>query len=553
VTIAPGETKAVTFTTNRALRPDSASAGGAAIATLTLVYADSAISSARLPVAQGGGSKKTISVTIVDVVKPAAAPGAPPPLSPGEVAFFVPGLYQRTGSSGDLLVSVIGSSIADLRLYFSAPGTSPVLGSLDQLAPNAGLALPSVLQSVFGSTAPTGTVQARSANLSRVSVSALQTNTAGAIGSFITALPTFRSDRSAGPGEIVYLAGVEKSTARSTNVFVQEVTGLSATAQIEFLDASGNVVSSRDGQSIDAFGLLSLPDVVPAPAASARITNTSGSAARLVAYALVIDAKTQDAWTIVDSQSLAATSTEQIVGVVPSPLTTGTTTNTLYVLNPDTAPLEITIDNVSPGRRRAVRSAESSGSESAMTIGPRQTVLLPIGFSNGYVRVAGPRPFVLTARSMTVAPGRDGVFGSALPVFSTSAALIAGQSRRFGGVDDAGRATIDASTPVTYRSNLGLIESSGQPMVVRLTLRYTFSTGSKTSAQGLSTTSLTVAANRFVMLNEIGRAVIGGSRDGFGDLRNMQLDVEVVSGAGRISPFVQTIDNGSGDSAIRTQ
>ncbi len=90
-------------------------------------------------------------------------------------------------------------------------------------------------------------------------------------------------------------------------------------------------------------------------------------------------------------------------------------------------------------------------------------------------------------------------------------------------------------------------------MVVRLTLRYTFSTGSKTSAQGLSTINVTVAANRLVMLNAIGRAVIGGSRDGYGDLRNMQLDVEVVSGAGRISPFVQTIDNGSGDSAIRTQ
>ena len=47
--------------------------------------------------------------------------------------------------------------------------------------------------------------------------------------------------------------------------------------------------------------------------------------------------------------------------------------------------------------------------------------------------------------------------------------------------------------------------------------------------------------------------MIGSSRDGYGDLRNMQLNVDVISGAGRISPFVQTIDNGSGDSGIRTQ
>jgi len=552
VIIGPGETKAVTFTTNRALRGDAASPGGAAVATLKLLYIDLAPPS-RLQAAQGGTAKKTISVPVVDFVKERATLAPPPPLSPGEVAFFVPGLFQRRGSSGDLLVSVIGASIADLRLYFAAPGLPSVLGSLDQLAPNAGLALLSVVQSVFASTAPTGTVQARSASLSRVSLAGVQTNMGSPAGSFITALPTFRSDRSAGPGDTVYLAGVEKTTTHSTTVFIQEVTGLPATSKIEFLDASGNVVSSRQSDSIGAFSLLSLPDVAPASAASARVTNISTNAARIVAYALVIDATTQDAWTIVDSQSVAAASTEQVVGIVPSTVAAGTTTNALYVLNPDATPVDITIDyRFNPVRRRPVGSG-APASAATVTIGPRQTIRLPVSSSNGYLRVAGSRPFVLTARAMTAAPDRDGVFGSALPVFLTSAALTAGQSRRFGGVDDAGRATIAASTPVTYRSNLGLIESSGQPVVVRLTLRYTFGTGTRTSAQALSTVSVSVPANRLVMLNEIGRAVIGNSRDGYGDLRNMQLDVEVVSGAGRVSPFMQTIDNGSGDSAIRIQ
>ena len=553
ITIGPGETKAVQFTTNRALRPDAASPAGAATATLSLVYADTSISAAQFPVTLASGSStRKVSVTIVDIVKPGATPGAPPPLAPGEVAFFVPGLFQRAGSSGDLSLSITGNSISDLRLYFAAPGMSPVLGSLDQLAPNAGLALPSVLQSVFASTAPTGTVQARSGSISRVAVAGVQTTT-NPSGTFITAVPTFRSDRSAGPGEIVSLAGVEKSVTRTTNVFMQEVTGLAATAKVEFLDASGNVVSSRDGQSIDAFSLVSLPDAAPASAASARVTNTSGNAARIVAYALVIDATTQDAWTIVDSQSLAAASTEQIVGVPPSSVTSGTTTSTLYVLNTDTAAQQITIDSRFPMRRRAVRAGESSGPESTLTIGPRQTVVVPVGSSNGYVRVTGPRPFVVTARSMSTATGRAGVFGSALPVFSTTSSLTAGQSRRFGGLDDAGRSTIDAQSSGTYRANLGLIESSGQPAVVRLTLRYTFGAGMKTSAQGLSNITLSVPANALLMVNNIGAAVIGASRAGYGDLRNMQLDVEVVSGAGRVSPFMQTIDNGSGDSAIRTQ
>jgi hypothetical protein len=33
----------------------------------------------------------------------------------------------------------------------------------------------------------------------------------------------------------------------------------------------------------------------------------------------------------------------------------------------------------------------------------------------------------------------------------------------------------------------------------------------------------------------------------------MQLDVEVVSGSGRVLPLLQTIDNGSGDATIRAQ
>ena len=554
VIIGPGETKPVTFTTNRALRPDASSSGGAATATLTLVYVDIAGTSAGRPVAQGDGStSSTISVTIVDVVKPGATPGAPPPLSPGEVAFFVPGLVQLPRSAGDLFVSVLGSSIADLKLYLAAPGKSPVFGSLDQLAPNAALALPSVLKNVFASSAPAGTVQARSASLLRVLLSALQTNTSGSLGSFITALPTFRSDRSAAPTEIVYLTGVEKSTSLTTNVFLQEVAGLPATAKIEFLDASGNIVSTRESESIDAFSLVSLPDVVPATAVSARVTNTSGNAARLVAYAHVVDASTQDTW-IVDSQLLTPAATEQIVAVAPSPVRTGTTTNTVYIMNPDAEPLEITIDNrFNPVRRRAARPSAGPAFTSSVTIAPRQTVQLPIGFASGYLRVSGPRPFALTARSMSAVPGRAGVFGSALPVFASSAALTVGQSRRFGGVDDASKPTILASTPVTYRSNLGLIESAGQATVVRLTLRYTFSAGAKVTAQGLSNLTVTVPANRLIMLNEIAGTVIGKSRDAYGDLRNMQIDVEVLSGAGRISPFVQTIDNGSEDSAIRTQ
>ena len=542
VIIGPGETKAVTFTTNRALRDDAASPGGAATATLSVVYVDSGSSALRAPVVKGGGTTRTVSVTIVDVVKPGAVPGAPPPLAPGEIAFFVPGLFQRSSTSGDLQLSVIGNSIADLKLYLAAPGVPSLVGSLDQLAPNAGVSLPSVLQNVFATSASTATVQARSASLSRVALAGLRTNQSGPNGSFITALPTFRSDRAFGPGDVIYLPGIEKSASRTTDLFVQEVSGVPATAKIDFLDASGTVVSSRASESVDGFGLLSLADVAPPSAASIRATNVSTNGARIVAYALVIDASTQDAWTVIDSIA-----TDQTVAIPPA-VASGTTTNAMFILNPNDSPLDVTVDlRFSGGRRRAIGS-RSGANSTTVTLGAGETRVVPVRFSNGYVRLTASRPFVVSGRSTT-----NATFGSALPVLETSESLRSGQSRRFGGVDDASRSTIIASSPLTYRSTLGLVESAGQPATVKLTLRYSFSAGTRSTAQGLSAIAVQVPANRLVLFNELARSIIGNARDNYGDLRNMQLDVEVVSGDGRIAPFLETIDNGSADAAIRVE
>jgi len=554
IVIGPGQTRAVTFTTNRALRPDASSLGGAAVAILTLTYVETtgSASSHRLT-SQGSGTTSSISVSIVDIVKPGAIPGAPPPLAPGEVAFFVPGLFQSLGSTGDLFVSVLGNSISDLKLYLAAPGKAPLFGSLDQLAPNASVVLPSILSSVFATTSPTGTIQARSASLSRVLLSGVQASTIdSSVGSFITALPMFRSDRSAAPGEIVYLTGVEKSQTRLTNMFVQEVAGQAVTVRIEFLDAAGSVVSTRDSEKVDAFSLLSLNDAIPESAISARLTNAASSAGRIVAYAQVVDTSSKDAW-IVNGQLLTAASNDQIIAVAPPPANVSTTTNTMYLLNPGAQPLKITLDSrFSAARRRAARPSGGTAFLSSVTIESGRTVSLPIGFTDGYLKLSADSPFVVAARSTNTMRGREGSFGSALPAYPTSAALTTGESRRFGGVDDASRATVLAAAPVTYRSNVGLIESAGQPSVVRLTLRFSFSAGSKTTALGVSSLNLSVPANRLVMVSDLARTIIGSARDGFGDLRNMQLDVDVIGGDGRISPFLQTIDNGSADSALRS-
>jgi len=53
-------------------------------------------------------------------------------------------------------------------------------------------------------------------------------------------------------------------------------------------------------------------------------------------------------------------------------------------------------------------------------------------------------------------------------------------------------------------------------------------------------------------ISDVARDLIGSVRDSFGDLHKMELDVEVTGGSGRVLPFLQSIDNGSGDMVVRT-
>ncbi|HVT43009.1 MAG TPA: hypothetical protein VMT00_01325 [Thermoanaerobaculia bacterium] len=62
-----------------------------------------------------------------------------------------------------------------------------------------------------------------------------------------------------------------------------------------------------------------------------------------------------------------------------------------------------------------------------------------------------------------------------------------------------------------------------------------------------------LSAGQALRISDLARTIIGASRDSFGDLRDMLVDVEVLSGSGRVVPFVQSIDNTSGDAIVRVE
>jgi hypothetical protein len=158
----------------------------------------------------------------------------------------------------------------------------------------------------------------------------------------------------------------------------------------------------------------------------------------------------------------------------------------------------------------------------------------------------------ITSRTYTTVQGQAATFGTGVPTLPESLAISRGELRRFGGIEDSSLDSINGQRPGTFRTNIGLIETSGQAATVRLTLR--FSAGTQASAvQAVASRTFDLAPRQFLQVNGISRALLGDRDAKYGDLRNMQLDVEVVSGGGSVMVYTSSTDNGTGDSILRTE
>lgn len=557
ITIPPGQTVSVSYQIISALRPDGSQPLGAAVGKISLVFITGSTSG---PTVAGGGGPptSTVSVTLVHVAKPGVSAATPPPLAPGELALFVSGLGNRPTATGDLLLANrFGAALTGFQLFVQGAGTPSLTASISQLVANSSVALPGLMKNVFNSSSvSSGTAQIRGADASKASVAAIQTNTSSPAGTYSTALPVFRSDRTVASAGTIVLSGLQKGATSQTDVFVQETAGSAGSFQIDFLDNRGVVVGSRPSEAVASFGFSELFDVVPSNATAARITNTSGTA-RLAAYALVTNPATGDGWLVTDPSAGSTTDDAFIVPVFSA----GTGASTiLYTTNRSAAPANVTIDvrSSTPSRRRAVGRSSStpplavSPDATPVTLAPAETTSMSLAAIAGYVRVSGPAG-AISAAGRSVRSSGSSVFGSGLPAVPVSAALRSGEAKRFGGVEDASTVSRATAVPATFRSSLALVETNNQSVSVKVVLQFSFSGGSLVSSTARVTKDYTLTPGSYLLISDLGREIIGPSRESFGDLRNMTLDVEVVSGSGRVIPFLQAIDNGSGDMIVRIE
>src|SRR5262249_52205719 len=145
--------------------------------------------------------------------------------------------------------------------------------------------------------------------------------------------------------------------------------------------------------------------------------------------------------------------------------------------------------------------------------------------------------FALTNRTYTTAAGSSGTFGSAAPVLAASTMLKAGSLRAIGSLSDAARATTLAATPATFRTNIGMVETSGNSATVRVTLQFSYPSGGKLQASGTAFKDYVLAPNQFLQINSAVADILGAGRDSLGDLRGLEFDFQVISGTGAVAVY----------------
>ncbi|HJQ38439.1 MAG TPA: fibronectin type III domain-containing protein, partial [Thermoanaerobaculia bacterium] len=549
ISIEPGSVGTVNFRVIRSRRP---SAEGALVANLSLVYVDGASSGgqALLPVLRElGASTPGVSVSkvsVVDVTKPPITAGSVPPLAFGEIPLFIPGVANRNNVRSDVTIlnAATGAPIGDLKLYFTS-GLATSIASLLPLAASQAASFVNVVN-IFGATNAAGTVQVRSTKWQSLGADAKVTAVTPSGGTMSGNLPVFRGDRVT---QRVHLAGL----TRPGDIVVQS--GASPIT-IDFYDANGTAFApvTRD---VPPGGLLELRDIVPAGAVSAIVTSASPT---MLAYARAND-PSGDLWSIVDWSAANRFNRTDAVRVPFINGASGGGGGRRRAVGHATKPAPRTdVVLFNPGTSEAkakLQLIDTSGnvSEREVTVGAKKTVVVSSAGATASTPTAHlvveplKGEVAVTARSLATATG--GSVGTAIPVLSATAGLRLGQSQIFSGLEDSTSTTVNAATPGTFRTTYGLTETSGAAVRVRARI---FVDEAHALVTATTTRTFDLAPRQQVVLPELLRSFIPDNRDTlFGDLHDLTLELEIISGSGSIVPFVITTDNGTGDSVMRVQ
>ncbi|MGA7613980.1 MAG: hypothetical protein WBX15_02260 [Thermoanaerobaculia bacterium] len=576
IEIAPGVSSPVSFRINRSLRPDANAPSGTVTGNLSLVFRAGA--SGKLAADDGATSLgRTSLVTVTDTSRPATSSSTIPPLAAGELAQFVAGVGHLVGSTGQFISDVALTNLASsndlsgLSFYYStlgSPSSTPsLLAQLQKIGANTPVQFSDIVSTVFNRTSESGSLLIRGSQANNLTPSATILNVSDARGTYGTAIPILRSDRSAGPGESLMLSGLRKTADGHTNFFIQETNGGNVTVTTSWLDANGSVLASLT-ETIPPFGLLRIldSDQIPTSMVSARISSSPTSTGRFAAYATPLDRLSRDFWAVTDWNRQNAMSGSDPM-LVPVAGTVHGANNAFFrtdlsVMNSGdsngVANVLYHYTDINTGATAEKAASVSLGTLQSRTFGDVAGSLFNLTTNTlGYI-IFTPQSgkFVVTSRTYSTVSGQPGTFGTGVTTLPLSASLRLGQTRTIGGVKDSSLVSIQTAKGGTFRTNFGMIETAGATAVVRVTVYFSYQSTGRAVQVGRDSAwkEYTLAPHQSMQISRITNEILGDERRSqLGDLDNLEVEFSVVGGDGAVATYLSSVDNGTSDSILRTE
>ena len=487
-----------------------------------------------------------VSVSVV-------APVTPTPKDPnaGFNALLIPAVAHADGIGSrfvsDVRLTNTASQSINYQLTYTPNGTDgTVTGKQTTLTVNAGdtKALNDIVKDWYGSgvlgEAPQGSLEIRPLNfagkdtvsISLATVAASRTYSvaaAGTFGQYIPALPlvNFLSKASASK---ISLQQVSQSSATGgfrTNLGFIEGSGQAVDFVATLLDDAGHTVAERayslkpyesQQQRLDQFfGISSITD----GRVEVRVTSDTG---HVSAYASVLDNTTTDPLLVFPADPAKISAKRFVVpGVAEFDTSFSNFHTDMRIYNGGTSPVDVTLAFTGASVPNKVK-----------TIGAGETLavdnVLPTlwGITGGGAVVAttaDASQLVVTARTFSRDKTNGGTFGQFIP--GVTAAEAVGNGER-------ALQIVQLEESPAFRTNLGLVEVTGNPITVEL-LAYT--PDSKVAGK----LTIPLGAGEYLPRNGIFKSF------GFNNVYNGRITARVISGTGRVAAYGSVIDNRTTD------
>ena len=489
------------------------------------------------------GTTKPVTVSLVTPVSTAKKS------TPSENSLILLGVAHAAGSNSSLWQSDvrllnIGTSPASLSLKYvpaGAAGVQSVKSTAMQLQGGVNTAFNDIVKNVYG-VGSTGESQVGSLEVQPATSGSLATiassrtfnkSASGTFGQFIPAIPYFRfiGQGDAGqPKPRLSMQQVSQSADFRTNVAILEASGSPASVMVSVFNSDGTKVadlpySLAPGELKNLNSLLAANNIT-LEEGRLELTVTGGEG-RVNAYASVVDNRSNDPF-LVPAVDVNETSNTRWVLPGMADFQTGQASwrSDVRIFNAGTTTVRPTLTFYPQGG--------GTPSAAGITIAPGEIKVLnnllrqTFGLEGigGALHVTTPSAAQLVVTARTYDLQASGTYGQFIPAVTSEQA--------FG---DESRPTyvLQLEESEFFRSNLGLTEVTGNPVLLRISASVP---GGKTSVS----TQVGLDSFGFTQLNRVLTSFLGT-----GTAFNGRVTVDVIGGQGRVAAYGSVIDNTTQD------